>query len=88
MAKAKNSSPRSSPRFNPQAISGSGSKRASLEIFSHLRQADDFTEQARATEDEIEAMLDQNLFREGVETDNTIIKQFQIASDVSQTRPI
>jgi len=40
------------------------SKRIPLEIFSQFRQAEDLNEQTRATEDEIEAMLDQNLFRE------------------------
>jgi hypothetical protein len=79
MAKAKNSqnlSPHSSS-------SGSGSKRATLEIFSHFRQAEDYNEQLRPTEDEIEAMLDQNLFRENTETpDHALIRQFQIASDV------
>ena len=55
MAKAKPQSPRSPPL---KAHTGSGSKRAALEIFSQLRQADEHNEQARATEDEIEAMLD------------------------------
>jgi hypothetical protein len=61
LAKAKNS-----PNISPRSCSrlGSGSKRATLEIFSHFRIAEEYNEMARATEDEIEAMLDQNLFRE------------------------
>jgi len=55
LAKAKNSQ-NLSPRSSNQ--SGSGSKRATLEIFSHFRQAEDYNEQGRPTEDEIEAMLD------------------------------
>jgi len=63
---------------------GSGSKRVTLDIFSQFRKAEDLNEQSRATEDEIEAMLDQNLFRENPETPtHASIKQFQIVSDVS-----
>ena len=62
----------------------SGSKRAALEIFSQLRQVEDFGEQYRATEEEIDDMLDKDLFLEIADNPSqSIFKQFQIASDVS-----
>ena len=82
LAKAKNNTQNLSPGSNRHP--GSGSKRATLEIFSQFRQAEDLSEQTRATEDEIEAMLDQNLFRENIESpSHAQIKQFQIASDLA-----
>ena len=81
LAKANNSH-NLSPSTSHQ--SGSGSKRATLEIFSQFRSGEDFSEHVRVTEDEIEAMLDENLFRENPETpDHALIKQFQLASEVS-----
>ena len=64
LAKAKNS-PNHSPTSSKMS---SGQKRATLEIFNQFRQVDDLQEQHRVTEDEIEEMLDQNLFRENLET--------------------
>ena len=65
----------------------SGSKRATLEIFESFRQTEDAKEEFQSTSDaDIEAMLDQNLFREDQEeiADSALLlKQFQIASDVS-----
>lgn len=63
----------------------SGSKRATLEIFSQLRHAEDLSEKYCATEEEFDSMLNKNLFREGAEspTNHALFKQFRIASDVS-----
>jgi len=63
----------------------SGSKRATLEIFSQLRYAEDLSEKYRATEEEFDTMLDQNLFREIAESprNHNLLKQFHIASDVA-----
>ena len=65
LAKAK-----SPAHLSPSASrqTGSGSKRATLEIFSQFRQTEDLNEQGRATDDELEAMLNQNLFRENPES--------------------
>lgn len=49
----------------------SSSKRATLEIFSKLRQAEDLSEEHRATEEEFDPMLNQNLFREIAESPTT-----------------
>ena len=74
-----------SPTNSPGRQSNSGSKRATLEIFSQLRQAEDLCNKDRATEEEVESMLNQNLFRDTTpETpDHAFVKQFQIASDVA-----
>ena len=61
LAKAKSGQP-SSPRNNRQQASGS--KRSPLEIFETFRQADETKGFTQATEAEIEAMLDDNLFRD------------------------
>lgn len=84
LAKAKNPNITSSPSASRQSCSGS--KRATLEIFSQFRQAEDLNEQTRATDDELEAMLNQNLFRNNPESPtatSALLKQFQIASDVA-----
>ena len=84
LAKAKNPAHNLSPSASRQP--GSGSKRATLEIFSQFRQAEDLSEQGRATDDELEAMLNQNLLRENLESPratSALFKQFQIASDVA-----
>lgn len=81
LAKAK-SSHLQSPKG--QVHLSSGLKRTRLEVFSQLRNADEMNEQCRATEEEIEEMLDQNLFREILGTsDSPLVHQFQIASKVS-----
>ena len=67
LAKAKSPTHKLSPSTSRQT--GSGSKRAPLEIFSQFRQSEgDLSEQGRATDDELEAMLNQNLFRENPES--------------------
>jgi|Transcript_20253 hypothetical protein len=74
LAKASNSHSQSPSSGSQQS---SGSKRATLEIFSQLRQADDMCEKYRATEDEIDHMLDQNLFLEIAESPRqALFKQF------------
>lgn len=56
----------------------SGSKRATLSVFSQLRQVEDFSEDYRATEDDIND-LDQDLFREIAENSPSIpFKQVSI----------
>ena len=85
LAKAKNPAHNLSPSASRQP--GSGSKRATLEIFSQFRKAEgDLSEQGHASDDELETMLNQNLFRENPESPtatSALIKQFQIASDVA-----
>ena len=77
LAKA-TSSHNSSPTSGKQL--SSGSKRATLEIFDSFRQAEDAKAEFQSSTDaEIEAMLDQNLFREDQEeiADSALLlKQF------------
>ncbi len=84
-ANTQNFSPKSANSGHHQT-SASASKRATLEIFSQFRSRGEevSSNQDRDTDDEIEAMLNQNLFRENLGTPNhALTKQFQIASDVS-----
>lgn len=68
-ANTQNLSPRSS---GGHQSSSSASKRATLEIFSQFRSRGEELSRGsdRDTDDEIEAMLNQNLFRENPESPN------------------
>lgn len=79
LAKAKNAQNTSPSATQPHS---SSAKRHTLEIFSQFRQAD-VNDYSTTSDDEIEAMLDENLFRGNLETPATTIKGFQLASDVS-----
>ena len=65
-------------------LSYSGSKRATLEVFSQLRESDEYNELYRTTEEEIGALLDKNLFREiGETSDESLRWPFGKVSNVS-----
>ena len=77
---AQSSSPCSAP------FAGSASKRQTLDVFSTFRDADPADYQS-PSDDEIEAMLDENLFRGHLGTPANGVKQFTLPSDVSAAPP-